>query len=178
MPRSKLRLLTEFSLDNKSGALARLVAEVSTQNGALTSNLQSSIQNVVREFSLDTEGSALSRLVKRVELAQRQISAEFTLDSEESALSRMKRDLTALVDGLRRDSAAFQERVVAALEAMKARRQESLASTTHGHDFEEAVYGTIEQASQSAGDIPERTGARPGRIRNCKRAIRRHSGSG
>ena len=49
------RLLTEFSLDNKSGALARLVAEVSNQNGALTSNLQSSIQNVVREFSLDTE---------------------------------------------------------------------------------------------------------------------------
>jgi hypothetical protein len=34
----------------------------------------------------------------------------------------MKRDLTGLVDGIRKDSAAFQERVVAALEAMKARR--------------------------------------------------------
>src|SRR5262249_33745733 len=112
---------------------------------------------------------ALSRLVKRVELAQRQISAEFTLDSEDSALSRMKRDLTGLVDDLRRDSAAFQERVVTALEAMKARRQESLASTAHGRDFELAAYEFIEQTSQNAGDIPERSGGRTGRIRNCKK---------
>jgi hypothetical protein len=163
------RLLSEFSLDNKTGALSRLVAEVSNQNGALSSSLQSSIQNVVKEFSLDAENSALSRLVKRVEQAQKQISAEFTLDSEGSALSRMKRDLTGLVEDFRKDSAAFQERVVAALEAMKARRQESLASTTHGREFEQAAYEFIERASQNAGDVPEHTGDRPGSIPRCKK---------
>jgi hypothetical protein len=163
------RLLAEFSLDNKSGVLARLVAEVSTQNGALMAALQGSVQNVVREFSLDQRDSALSRLVRRVELAQSQISAEFTLDSEESALSRMKRDLTGVIDNLRRDSAAFQERVVTALEAMKARKQQSLASTAHGRDFEKAAYEFLEQASQDAGDIPERTGDRTGYIRHCKK---------
>jgi hypothetical protein len=163
------RFLTEFSLDNKSGALARLVAEVSAQNGSLTLNLQNSMQEVVREFSLDSEDSALSRLVKRVELAQRQISAEFTLDSEQSALSRMKRDLTGLVDGIRKDSAAFQERVVTALEAMRARKQESFSSTSHGMDFEQVAYEFIQEASQNAGDVPERTGGRTGIIRNCKK---------
>jgi len=107
----------------------------------------------VREFSLDTEDSALSRLVKRVELAQRQISAEFTLDSEQSALSRMKREFDRLIDSIRKDSAAFQERVVATLEAMKARKQESLASTAHGRDFEQAAYEFVEEAAQNAGDV-------------------------
>lgn len=163
------RLLGEFSLDNRTGALARLVSEISAQNGALGTTLKNSMDEVVKEFSLDSEDSALSRLVTRVEAAQRQISSEFTLDSEDSALSRMKRDVTALIDGIRKDSAQFQERVVAALEAMKARKQVSLASTAHGKDFELAALQVIEATCQQVGDIAERTGARTGVIRNCKK---------
>jgi hypothetical protein len=163
------RLLGEFSLDNKSSALSRLVAEILNHNGALGSQLTTSVKEVVREFSLDSEDSALSRLVKRVELAQQQISSEFTLDSEQSALSRMKRDVTGLIDGLRVDNAKFQERVVAVLEGMKARKQESLASTSHGKDFEQAAVDFIERICQQEGDIPERTGDRTGIIRNCKK---------
>ena len=163
------RLLGEFSLDNRTGALSRLVTEISAQNGALGTTLKNSVEEVIKEFSLDSEDSALSRLVKRVEAAQRQISAEFTLDSEQSALSRMKRDVIALIDGIRKDSAEFQERVVTALEAMKARKQESLQSTTHGKDFEQAVFQLIEASCQQTGDIPERPGGRTGVIRNCKK---------
>lgn len=163
------RLLDQFSLDNKGGALAKLVAEVTTQNGSLTTKLQGSIQEVVREFSLDSDDSALSRLVRRVEAAQRQISAEFTLDSNNSALSRMKRDLTDLFDAFRKDSTQFQQTVIAALESMKARKQESLASTTHGRDFEDVTSSFISDVCQQASDIFERTGSRTGKIRNCKK---------
>jgi len=163
------KLLAEFSLDNPVGALSRLVDEVSMQNGRLKVDLEGSVQNVVREFSLDSDDSALSRLMKRVETAQRQISAEFSLDSEQSALSRMKRDLTGLIESLKRESTEFQGNVLAALEAMKARKQESRASTAHGRDFEEAALQFVEDLCQQAGDIPIRTGNTTGAVRHCKK---------
>jgi len=163
------RLFTEFSLDNKAGALSRLVGEISSQNGSLGSNLQNSIQDVVKEFSLDSEDSALSRLVRRVEAAQRQISSEFTPRFGPVCTFRMKRDLSGLIEAMRKDSAAFQERVVAALEAMKARRQESLASTAHGRDFEQGVFDFIQAACQQAFRARERHGRTHRDIRNCKK---------
>jgi len=161
-------VLKEFSMNNKEGALHRLLAELSLSNGALTGDLKTTIEQVVSEFSLDREDSALSRLVRRVEQAQQQISAEFTLDADGSALSRMKRELVSLIDTLRKDSQDFQQNVVAALEAMKARKQESLASTRHGKEFEIAAYDVITVECQKAGDIPEQTGDRPGMIKHCK----------
>lgn len=51
---------------------------------------------------------------------------------------------------------------------MKARREESLASTRHGKDFELAAYAFIEDACQKSGDIPEHTGERVGATKHCK----------
>ena len=162
------KILSEFSLDNKNGALSRLVEEVTKKTGALTGDINGTVQRIIDEFSLDKEGSALNRLVQRVEQAQRQISAEFTLDSDGSALSRMRRDLLGDIEKLRNDSHQFQRDVVAALEAMKARKAESLASTRHGGEFEAAAFRFIEHVSQGAGDILEDTGDKPGTIKFCK----------
>src|SRR6266516_757724 len=104
---SPLKVLNEFGLDNQNGALSRLLHELATHHGRMTGDLKESIATIVSEFSLDKENSALSRLVKRVEATQRQISAEFTLDEEGSALSRMRRDLTASIDTMRKESHEF-----------------------------------------------------------------------
>ena len=164
----KNRILTEFSLDNRDSALSRLVSELRAHHGRVTDDLKESIHTVVNEFSLDKDDSALSRLVKRVEDAQRKISDEFTLDEEGSALSRMRRDLSDLIENMRRESLEFQQRVISSLEAMRARREESFASTRHGKDFEDNVYGLIANACQKAGDVPEHVGNRTGEIRHCR----------
>ncbi len=57
------RILTEFSLDNKEGALSRLVAELAELHGEVGEALEKRIGEVTSEFSLDREDSALSRLV-------------------------------------------------------------------------------------------------------------------
>jgi hypothetical protein len=57
-------VLREFSLDNKDGALARMVCELTNNHGQLTESLQKKIDAMVDEFSLDKEDSALSRLVR------------------------------------------------------------------------------------------------------------------
>jgi len=82
-------VLREFSLDNKEGALARMVDELTTNHGLLSESLQKKIDEVVGEFSLDKEDSALSRLVRNVDRAQSTITREFSLDNEGSALSRL-----------------------------------------------------------------------------------------
>src|SRR5262249_46823006 len=67
------RVLDEFSLNNKEGALSRLVSELTDSNGKLRDDMQEKIDLVVKEFSLDEENSALSRLVRQVEQAQKTI---------------------------------------------------------------------------------------------------------
>src|SRR5262249_29614826 len=149
---------------NKDSALSRLVSELSVGNGKLGADLQSRIDAAAEQFSLDREDSALSRLVRKVEQAQATITSEFSLDNDGSALSRMSRlfeDTRGAIDGqltldndgsalsrLRNElltvlksqadqASAFQKDVTVALEAMKARREESLRSTAHGREFEE-----------------------------------------
>src|SRR4029077_2792993 len=161
------RVLDEFSLDNKDSALSRMIAELTENNGRLTGDLTTKIDEVVKEFSLDKDDSALSRLVRKVEAAQRTITDEFSLDNEQSALSRMSNLLNHATDAinnnltldkegsalfrLRRElvdilarhedqASSFQRDVTAALEAMKARREESLRSTAHGKEFQDVVF--------------------------------------
>ena len=64
------KILSEFSLDNKSGALSRMVDELCEKNGKFTGDLANKLDDAVREFSLDKDDSALSRLVRKVEQAQ------------------------------------------------------------------------------------------------------------
>ncbi|MFO1154140.1 MAG: hypothetical protein U1E42_10845 [Rhodospirillales bacterium] len=163
------RLLQEFSLDNKAGALARLVGELTQQQDRVTGSLAERVQTVVSEFSLDREDSALSRLVRRVEQAQKQISAEFSLDEQNSALARMRRELLAVIEALQATNAQFQEQVLQKLTDAAARKEEALRSTRHGLDFEAAVFAHLEAACQAAGDIATHTGSTPGLIKNCKK---------
>jgi len=161
-------ILNQFSLDNKEGALSRLVSELTDSQGKLTGNLQDSIKNVVGEFSLDNEDSALSRLVLRVEKAQKQISDEFSLDTESSALARMKREMLEILSTHKKDSTEFQQEVREALTDMKARKEEAQRSTTHGNIFEDELLHVTQSMCQKSGDIITATGNTTGVIKNSK----------
>jgi hypothetical protein len=188
-------ILAEFSLDNKDGALNRLISELTEKNGRLTGDLTKKVEEVVKEFSLDAEDSALSRLVRKVENAQRTITNEFSLDNDESALSRMsnllneatdainnnltldlegsalarlKRELVEILKSHQEQATTFQIDVTSALEAMKARRAESFRSTTHGRQFEDVVFEFVQHEAEKAGDIASATGNSTGAIKNCK----------
>lgn len=189
-------VLKQFSLDNKDGALARFILELSSRQGELTEQLQTQIESVVKEFSLDEENSALSRLVANVDRAQRTITREFSLDEdasalsrlkrmleetntvieghlslddEDSALARLKRELLSLMETYRDQNQKFQEEVKISLQSMLARKQEAARSTRHGIDFEAAALELIGLESQKCGDILTPTGSTVGRIKNCKK---------
>jgi hypothetical protein len=161
-------ILSEFSLDNGGGALARLVRELTERHGALAEGLKESVGEVVGEFSLDDPESALSRLVGQVESAHRKISSEFSLDEQNSALARMKKELEQLIEKSNKENDEFRAHVRASLAALQARKEESLRSTRHGLEFEHALYAWVAEAGQAAGDIVEHTAGCVGLIRNCK----------
>jgi hypothetical protein len=162
------QVLREFSLDNREGALARLVGELSTKHGDLSTALQKKIDEVVKEFSLNEENSALSRLVKNVDRAQRTITSEFSLDNDTSALSRMKRELLELLAATEKKNQAFQEDVKVALARIVTTRQEIEQSTRHGKLFEDALFEFVARQAQHAGDVATPTGNTTGQIKNCK----------
>lgn len=189
------QVLNEFSLDNREGALSRLVHELNTKHGDLTKDLKSKIDEVVKEFSLDDDTSALSRLVKNVDRAQRTITDEFSLDNDASALSRLKemledtqgaihknltldeaasplarlkKELLELFDKVEEKNSKFQEEVKVALAEIATARKEAERSTRHGEVFEEAVYEFIVSEGQYSGDLVTPTGAATGLIKNCK----------
>lgn len=189
------RILSEFSLNNKEGALSRLVDELNTHHGTLTDDLQKKIDGVVKEFSLDEENSALSRLVRNVDRAQKTITDEFsldsetsalsrlkgllestqqaidsnlTLDSDDSALSRLRKEVVDILSAHSKTNQSFQEEVKLALAKMVVQREESARSTTHGLVFEDVVCEFLLREAQKLGDIATRTGDTTGLIKNCK----------
>jgi hypothetical protein len=162
-------VLREFSLDNKEGALARMIGELTSSHGQLTLALEKKIAALVEEFSLDKDDSALSRLVRNVDRAQTTITREFSLDDEQSALARLKRELLTLVEKQTQANAQFQEEVKVALAKLTARREEAQRSTRHGVAFEEAVCGFLEFHAQQRGDIATRSGHTTGLIKNSKK---------
>ncbi|KAB2935686.1 MAG: hypothetical protein F9K25_02975 [Candidatus Contendobacter sp.] len=161
-------VMREFSLDNRDGALVRLVDELSTRNSQLAGDLRSIVQAVAQEFSLGKADSALNQLIQRVESAQQRITAEFTLDDKESALSRLRAELTEIVNAHKADSANFQQQVLSTLATMQARKEERQAGVGHGRDFEQAAYALIETACLNTGDIADYVANQTGRIRNSK----------
>ncbi len=161
-------VLREFSLDNKEGALARMIAELTTSHGQLTEALEKKIGVVIDEFSLDKEDSALNRLVRNVDRAQTTITREFSLDAEDSSLARLRRELMQLLEKQTKTNTEFQEEVKVALAKMAARREEAQRSTQHGLAFEDAVCSYLEHHAQQSGDVAARTGHTTGLIKNCK----------
>lgn len=189
------QILDEFSLDNKESALSRMVEELTSNNGQLAGSLTTKINEAIKEFSLDKDDSALSRLVRRVEATQRTITDEFSLDNKDSALNRisgllgaatdainnnlsldkegsalarLRKEFIAILSRHQEQNTSFQRDVTCALEAMKARREESLRSTTHGKDFEDLVVQFVHREAEKAGDIVTATGNDTGLIKSCK----------
>ncbi|MEZ6047800.1 MAG: hypothetical protein R3C11_19940 [Planctomycetaceae bacterium] len=189
------QVLSQFSLDNKEGALSRFIIELTDKQGQLSEKLHDRIEVIAKEFSLDQEDSALSRLVQNVERAQRTITSEFSLDDDRSALSRLKksldqtnkelhgqlsldddqsalsilkRELLQLMEENREHNQKFQEEIKVALKEMIVRKEESARSTQHGLEFEDAVFEYVLRKSQQANDIATRTGNTTGLIKNRK----------
>lgn len=188
-------ILREFSLDNKESALARLLAELESNNGDLKADVKAKVEVLAAEFSLDKPDSALSRLVARVEHAHKAISSEFsadnensaiarlsrmlqqtgqqidknlTLDDDGSALSRLKRELLGTIEELSKSNSSFQTEVRTTLATLQARKEESARSTRHGQTFEESVGLVIAFEAQRLNDPYECTGTTTGAIKNCK----------
>jgi hypothetical protein len=162
------RLLVEFSLDNKEGALSRLVHELTSNHGDLSKALQNKIDEITKELSLNEENSALSRLVGKVSQAQLTITSEFSLDSETSCLSKLKRELMTVLEAHVKTNAEFQTEVKGALRELTARREEQARSTLHGGTFQSAVFDFLHSHSQQQGDVCDFTADRVGAIKNCK----------
>lgn len=162
------KVVKQFSLDNKEGALCRFLDELAGRQGTLSKDLKDQISDVVKQFSLDDENSALSRLVGNVTKAEHRITSEFSLDNENSALTKLRRELLALLTDQQKAVRDFQEEVKVAIADLTARRAEAAASTRHGLAFEEEVSRQIELESQKLGDIASRTGNTTGSIKNCK----------
>ena len=168
LTRQRDHLVKEFSLDNKDGALARLLCELTTNHGDVGKALQTKIDTVIKEFSLNEENSALSRLVQNVTQAQRTITNEFSLDNDMSCLSKLKRELIDLLALSERKNLQFQEDVKVSLAKIVTQREEADRSTRHGLVFEEAVCDFLIRQSQHAGDVATPMGHSTGQIKNCK----------
>ena len=195
------RILGEFSLDNESGALTRVVAQLGLTNDKLQGNIEKQIKAAVREFSLDDENSALSRLVKKVEEAKDRITDEFsvdnqdsainklnlvlaetrqsidenlTLDNEQSALARLRKQLTDVLDDIQTKNQRFQEDVSGKLASLVTRHQEEMRSTTHGISFEDEFCAFLQREAQRAGDVFTAYRLEAGRNSKVQDRRRRH----
>lgn len=161
-------VLSQFSLDNESGALRRFLGELTAKHGDLQRAFAEQVEAVVDEFSLDKEGSALSRLVNQVQKTQLQISSELSLDNHGSGLSRLARLVNEHYEAQSKQAQGFQERVLAVLERIDVRRTEQARSTTHGRVFEEAVGEALRRLVQPASDILEAVGQTTGVVPRSK----------
>ena len=162
-------ILREFSLDNKEGALSRLLEELEKNHGEVGESLQNQIDTVTEEFSLDKEDSALSRLMSRVEGAQKKITREFSLDEEDTALARMQKKLLDVLENQRQTNAQFQEEVKISLAEMNTRKKEAAKSTLHGLEFEDQVYGFVNDLNVNTGDFVTQTGNQTGDFGRSKK---------
>ena len=161
-------VLRQFSLDDKSSALSRLVTEITDTNGKLREDLAEDIGAVRKEFSLDHPDGALSRLVKQVDETTAQVRNSLTLDVEESPLARLRRELLDVIKSLNDANAVFHTEVRSTLEALKARRTEAAQSTRHGLEFEDAVGALLAETTRNSGDLLEAVGQTVGSIPRCK----------
>jgi hypothetical protein len=158
-------LLKEFSLDNKEGALARLLVELTTNHGDVGKALQTKIDAMCKDFSFDEENSALSRLMRNVTQAQRTITSEFSLDNETSCLSKLKREMMTVLEAHVKTNAEFQEEVKLALQKLTTTREVEAGTPRHGIKFEDAVLQLVTRQANDLGDVAEHTGAKTGQLK-------------
>jgi|TARA_R110000868_G_scaffold409926_4_gene696579 hypothetical protein len=189
------QIVKNFSLDDKTSALSRLLSAVTDANGKLRKGLADDVAEVRNEFSLDNEEGALTRLVNRVEKAQEQISDQFSQDNEDSAMSRMaklletvngtvkgsltlddeasplsllRRQLLEVIGQIEKSNNEFHTEIRETVATLKARKLEKARGTRHGDDFQDAVGEYVEADARNRGDVCERTTNTVGRIPRSK----------
>jgi hypothetical protein len=162
------RILREFSLDSDESALSRLLRKLMENNGQLTGDVRTLVDELAKEFSLDKADSALSRLVKKVEDAQGLIGKSLTLDDDRSPLSRLKRELQSTIDNLVKNNADFQKEVREALTRLQTQRETAAKSTLHGLTFEDSLGVVLAAEAARVNDVHEATGTTCGAISHCK----------
>jgi hypothetical protein len=163
------KVIGQFSLDDPSSALSRLLQGVQSSNQALEVALQGQIDGVIKDFSSDDEDSAISRLSRLLESTSAQIGQNLTLDDEKSPLARLHKGLKGSLEDLVRRQTEFHTEVRTTLAALQARKEEAARSTRHGVSFEDQLGGLLLKESQRAGDVHESVGARPGATRAAKK---------
>ena len=168
MSASGAAIVAQFSLDDPTSALSRLVRELTNSHGALTGELGERMSVMLGEFSLDKPDSALSRLVGRVEDAQRGITSQFSLDDPASALSRMSTGIDGKLGAIVQAQNSFQLEVFTLLSGLAAKKDAEAKSTTHGIVFEENVGAVLRGLVEPAGDVFEACGSTTGVIRASK----------
>ncbi|GIX04011.1 MAG: hypothetical protein KatS3mg113_1017 [Planctomycetaceae bacterium] len=161
-------VLRQFSLDNKEGALARLLQELGEKNGLLAGQVQEQIAALMKQFSADEQGSALNRLLENVSRSTQLITREFSLNEEESSLARLRRELLKVLEEHRDQERRFQEEIKLAVQELAIRRQEQQRTTRQGATFEERLNELLAQETQRLGDVLETTGTKTGAIRYSK----------
>ncbi len=105
----------------------------------------------------------------RVEGAQQKITREFSLDEENTALARMQKKLLSVLDEQQQTNARFQEEVKIALTEMNTRKKEAAKSTLHGLEFENQVYGFVNDLNLNTGDVVTQTGNQSGDFGRSKK---------
>jgi hypothetical protein len=158
----------QFSLADPQSALSVFKTQLTTVNGTLRDELRADVTRFHREFDLGNDDGALARLVRRVEDTQKKIAGEFTLDDSKSSLSRLKSEITTLLTHLRDRNDKFQTEVRAAVDSLKAAREQRENTTHAGRDFEGALCDELARESARLGDAFDRTGDRPGSIPRSK----------
>ena len=161
-------IAAQFSLDDPTSALSRLVRDLTASHGSLTGELGVRMETMLGEFSLDKPDSALSRLVGRVDDAQRGITSQFSLDDPASALSRMSIGIDGRLNSIVQAQNSFQLEVFTLLSGLTAKKEAEARSTTHGIIFEETVGNMLRSQVESAGDILDACGNTTGVIRASK----------
>lgn len=154
----RTQILGQFSLDNPSSALSRLIERIQSSQGDLTTEIKDKVDALSKEFSLDEPNSALSRLLNNL-----------TLDQEQSALSRLKRELEGRVQEMIRKNEEFHLKVSETLSRLEVRKTEQARSTWHGQRFEEQLGELLNREAQPLNDVCEFVGQTTGLIKHCKK---------
>jgi len=161
-------IVKEFSLDNREGALCRLLDELHKKHGELDKGFDEKVEKILNEFSLDNEDSALSRLVDRVEHSQSTISNEFSLDDENSAFARFQKGMFGHINAIGKGNSEILTEVKKEIAKLNVRKEEALRGTAQGREFELELFHMIKSIKETGNDLVDHVGDKTGLIKNSK----------
>jgi hypothetical protein len=120
------------------------------------------VQEAVRKAAATAQAEALTALERVVALHSEQVRAAVSTENPRSPIAALRRDLTATMEGTRRELAEGLATVRALVQAQQAGHAAAQKnSNTVGKDWEDAVAEAVAGWSQASGDVVEHVGTRP-----------------